>query len=100
MSGKNGREGEVAETKLNTAEREELRGEILMELLEQDLELKELTFRRKREGKGHVYYLSIPAEWVRELGLESAFETKSSIKVKALFDKKRRALTVKFPETS
>ncbi len=68
----------------------------MLEILEQNIETREVTLKKKREGKGYAYYIHIPAEWVKKLGLDKELES-GSIKIKALADFKNRAMTVKFP---
>ena len=91
------RDGGVAESKLITREELELLGEYMLEILDENKEIREITFKRKREGRGYAFYLHIPSEWVKKLGLEDSLE-KGSIKVRALIDFNKKALTVKFPE--
>ena len=88
---------ELAESKLITREELELLGEYMLEILDENKEIREITFKRKREGRGYAFYLHVPLEWVKKLGLEEPLE-KGSMKVRALIDFKKRALTVKFPE--
>jgi len=101
MPGNNGntggeREREQAESKLITREDLEALGDYLLEILEEEIETREVTFKRKKEGKGYTFYIHVPTEWVKKLGLDTVLED-GSIKIKALIDFKKRAMTVKFP---
>lgn len=58
------------------------------ELLKGPMELRELKLRRRREGNGEVFVITIPKSWVRKLG---GGET-----VRALVDFKEKLIVLYF----